>query len=564
MSDPLPPPCPRERQVISPELLARGHRLGCWHAVDRDLAVEVLALLTQQRRKSAAERSPFDFSPVIRRHELTLTPPTLDQPKSDASNLLESLNETAQTGYSTYDWRVLQRLPNTLREANWGVAAYGRGSEVVAVRPCDYTSPPLGIAVDLGTTNIAAYLFDLKTGTQMDAVGAANPAGAYGADILSRLSFSQRDPSNAAHLQQVLAKTLNLIAAQVTNAHGYQPEDLDEMVVVGNSGMHHLFCNLVSRQLVNAPYVLATREGVSVKARELGLSLSTGAYVYLPPLIGGFIGSDLLGVVLSARIDQARGVLLALDIGTNTELLLSVSGDLYCCSCASGPALEGAALRFGCMAVPGAIDRVEIDRASGTLKCHTIHGKPAIGICGSGIIDALACMIRMGIINSSGRLQVEAANVRSRPNGNHELVLVPAEKTELGEDLTISQADIREIQLAKGAIRGGIETLMSDHHLAIEEISEVLIAGAFGNHLRIKSALDIGLLPPIHPSRIRQIGNAAGTGAGLMLVSLSERTLAEKISKQIRYVELSIHPQFKRFFYSAQLFPGYRHGEDNS
>ena len=326
------------------------------------------------------------------------------------------------------------------------------------------------------------------------------------------------------------------------------------MTVVGNSGMHHLFLNLPSRQLIHAPYVPAFRREIVLKARELGIAIAPGGYVYMPPLIGGFIGSDLLAVALATRLDRKPGVRLALDIGTNTELLLAIDGKLFSCSTASGPALEGAALRFGSMAAAGVVDRVWLnpDRSFGY---RTIQGKPAIGICGSGIVEALACMVKAGILDASGRVQANKPGVLPAPDGDHRFVLVPRPATGLGEDLTISQQDVRAIQLAKGAIRGGMATLLAEHGLTEDDLDELLVAGAFGNHIDIEAAQAIGLYPSIPRERIRQIGNAAGTGASLMLLSTAERRDAEEMSEQINYMELARHKRFARLFAEGQRFP---------
>jgi uncharacterized 2Fe-2S/4Fe-4S cluster protein (DUF4445 family) len=554
ISTPFPEPVELDLEIISPEALAKGYRLACRHEIDRDLIVECLPL-SYSRRKEKGEWRPYESEKIIKRYALHLTPPSLERHLSDAENLLETLSVQAGEDYISIDREILQKMPTLLRQYNWKVVASCRDSEVIGISPFPKLEHSLGVAVDLGTTNIAVYLYDLDKEQQVDSIGATNPLITFGADIMSRLSLSQREAGTAARMNQILVKTVNLLVAHLTDGHGYRPEDIEEMVVVGNSGMHHIFCNLISRQLINAPYIPATRQALSIKARELGIRLSPGAYVYLPPLVGGFVGSDLIAVALTMRFDQDNGVRLAVDIGTNTELLLAVGDQLFSCSCASGPALEGAALRFGSLAVPGAIDRVFLGNVDGELAYHTIHNKPALGICGSGIFDALAVLVETGVINSYGRLQVGNDRVKDSPIGNREYVIAPASNTVLGTDLTISQQDIREIQLGKGAIRGGIETLLREQKVKPEDIDEILIAGAFGNYIRIESAMEIGLFPSIAPSRIRQIGNAAGVGAGLILLSSNERKKAEELSKRINYIELSIHPQFKRFFVESQLFP---------
>jgi uncharacterized 2Fe-2S/4Fe-4S cluster protein (DUF4445 family) len=274
----------------------------------------------------------------------------------------------------------------------------------------------------------------------------------------------------------------------------------------------------------------------------------------MPALVGGFVGSDLLAVALSTRLDRKPGVRLAVDIGTNTELLLSVNGHLSACSTASGPAVEGAALRYGMLAGPGAIDRVSV-AASGT-ACHVIGDGQASGICGSGIVEALECMRRLGIVNRAGRMQEGMPGVVARADGDHTYVLVPGAETSFGADLTISQSEVRSLQLAKGAIRAGIETLLAIHGLSDGQLEEIVVAGTFGNHLQIESAVEIGLFPDLPAGCIRQVGNAAGAGAGLMLLSQDERRESDLLSRSISYVELGREAGFMRRFAECQWFPG--------
>jgi uncharacterized 2Fe-2S/4Fe-4S cluster protein (DUF4445 family) len=415
----------------------------------------------------------------------------------------------------------------------------------------------LGLAVDLGTTNIAAYLHRMDDGALLGVFIAANPLLSFGADIITRLAWGAEAPGNGAKMQQVLVRALNMLAGQATAALGCALENIEEMVVVGNSGMHHLLLDLPGRDLIRAPFVPVVRSALSVKARDLGIRICPGAYIHLPPLVGGFVGSDLLAVALSARLDRQPGVRLAVDIGTNTEVLLSVDGRLSCCSTASGPALEGAALKYGMAAGPGAVDRVWVDGAgpAATTAFTTIGGLPASGICGSGIIDALCCLRRVGALNATGRLQAGAPRVIEDPAGDHRYVLAPAARTTLGEALTISQTDIRSLQLAKGAIRAGIDTLLSLKGLDPGSVEELLIAGTFGNHLGIESSLDIGLLPRVPRQRIRQVGNTAGVGAGLMLLSTEERETAAALARSIGHVELSLDERFRRRFARSQWFP---------
>jgi uncharacterized 2Fe-2S/4Fe-4S cluster protein (DUF4445 family) len=551
----LPPATPADVANIPPAALERGFRLACQHKVAGDATLELLPVVSHGKAQAPVFEREFPFAPAIRRHVVHLEPPSLHRPVDDGGNLLSAL-AAAGIAPVEIDYRVAQDLPGVLRAGEWRVASSLRGREVVAVRREAGAAPPLGLAVDMGTTNIAAYLYSLADGALLGVFGAANPLSTYGADIISRLSYSGRSAGNGARLQRVLVKGLNLLIEQSAAAARCTPQDIEELVVVGNSGMHHLFLDFPPRQLISAPYVPAARQARSIRARELGIAVHGGAAVYLPPLVGGFVGSDLLAVALATRIDLKPGIRLAVDIGTNTELLLSADGELFCASAASGPALEGAALQFGSVAMPGAVDHVSAGEPGASLAVHTIRGRPAVGICGSGIIEALGVMRRMGIISHTGRIRAGSPGVVESADGDHRFVLVPAAGTALGVDLTISQTDVRAIQLAKGAIRAGIETLLLEHRLSSGDLDEILIAGTFGSHIQIASSVQIGLFPGIPLERIRQIGNAAGTGAAMLLLSTPERDEAELLSERIHYMELARHRRFTRLFADAQRFPG--------
>ncbi len=555
LQGPMPAVSPEEEHLLSPSTLARGERLACRTVVSGAVTAETLRLSSHGKDSALPLPAFFAPDPPVRRRTAQLRPPTLDLPIDDAGNLLEALSRQEGARAESIDYRVAQALPEILRAADWNVAASIRSGEIVAVRPAAAARSSLGLAVDLGTTNIAAYLYRLEDAALLEVLAAANPLSTYGADIITRMIHAASAPGSGAKLQRILVKCLNSLAENAAREQGFAPEDIEEMVVVGNSGMHHLFLDLPGKSLMNAPFVPALRAALTVKAREIGIQIAAGAYVHMPPLVGGFVGSDLVAVALASRMDQQTGVRLALDIGTNTELLLSVDGELTACSTASGPALEGAALRFGSLALPGAIDRVWVPGPGPAPSYATVGGKAVTGICGSGIIDLLACLRRTGVVTRTGRLIGDAPGVLSSPDGDHRFVLAAAGETALDTDLTISQMEIRAVQLAKGAIRAGIDTLMADRGLQPEGIQEILVAGAFGSHLSVESMLSIGLLPPVPAGRVRRIGNAAGTGAGMMLLSESERRAAAQLAGRIRYVELSLQPGFMKRFAHSQWFP---------
>jgi uncharacterized 2Fe-2S/4Fe-4S cluster protein (DUF4445 family) len=318
--------------------------------------------------------------------------------------------------------------------------------------------------------------------------------------------------------------------------------------------MHHLLLRLPVQQLVVAPYVPAVSSALDIKARDIKLHLAEGTYVHLLPNIAGYVGADHVAIILGTELWKAKGVVLALDIGTNTEICLSNNGDMTSVSCASGPAFEGAHIQYGMRAAAGAIERLRL--VDDRVEYHTVAGAAPIGLCGSGILDALAELYLHGVVDQNGRMG-EHPRVRTH-NGQREYVLISEEERNGGSAITVTQHDVRELQLAKGAIRTGIQALLEASSLSDEDIDEVIIAGAFGSYIDVSSAITIGMLPSLSLDRFRQVGNAAGTGARLALISRAQRVEAEKIARRVRYIELAAVPDFQDLFSQSMYLGEYR------
>lgn len=393
-----------------------------------------------------------------------------------------------------------------------------------------------GLAVDLGTTKLAAYLVALESGETVARAGAMNPQIAFGEDVISRILHAGQSDSAAGELQGILVEALNHLLEEMCAEAQVSTERVLDAVLVGNTVMHHLAAGLPVEGLGRAPFSPATREALSLPAAGLGLALGPGAQVYLPPVIAGYIGADHLSMLLACGAGEAGGNLIALDIGTNTEISLAAGGRITCCSCASGPAFEGAHIQEGMRAAPGAIERARW--SDGRVLWQTIDDRPPVGLCGSGILDAVAALLDGGLAGPSGALT----------GGGSGFVLVPAAETGHGRDIMVTRKDVHEIQLAKSAIRAGIETLLGEVGLGTGQIDEFVVAGAFGTYLDLRSALRTGMFPPLPLERFRQVGNAAGVGAREMLVSLERRRQAEALAARIGYVELSTHPAFTSLF----------------
>jgi uncharacterized 2Fe-2S/4Fe-4S cluster protein (DUF4445 family) len=428
-------------------------------------------------------------------------------------------------------------------------------------RPAVTTPGAYGLAVDIGTTKLAAYLVRLESGETVARAGAMNPQVAYGEDVISRIAYAGREPDGAKKLQAVLLETLNHLLAEMCAEAHVPAERVEDAVLVGNTAMHHLFAGLPVEQLGHAPFSPATTKPLSIPAGKSGLNLAPGAKIYLPPVIAGYVGADHVAMLLATetqwfskdeikprrneereektfKSSRLRGkTVIALDIGTNTEISLIANGQVTCCSCASGPAFEGAHIHEGMRAAPGAIERARW--SDGKILWQTIADQPPVGICGSGILDVVAALLDGGLVKATGALQTGPGSA---------YVFVPASKAGLGRDLVVTRKDVHEIQLAKSAIRAGLETLLQKAGLTSADLDEFIVAGAFGTYLDLHSAVRVGMFPPLPQERFRQVGNAAGIGAKQMLVSVDKRREAERIAGKIGYVELTTQAAFTPLF----------------
>jgi uncharacterized 2Fe-2S/4Fe-4S cluster protein (DUF4445 family) len=413
----------------------------------------------------------------------------------------------------------------------------------------------LGLAIDLGTTKIAGYLVDLSDGRTLAAKGVMNPQISYGEDVISRINRVIKSPDDGVQLQKLAVDAINGLGADLCAEVSANTEQIVEAVVVGNTAMHHLFLNLPVKQLALSPFIPAVSRALEVKARDLGLGIASGAYVHLLPNIAGFVGADHVAMLLATEVKQAEKPIVALDIGTNTEISLICKGRITATSCASGPAFEGGHIKYGMRAATGAIERLRI--INDVIQYQTIDGAPPIGLCGSGILDALAQLYLAKIIDEGGRIIDKKPRVRTY-KGQREFVLVSREERKGKPAITITQHDVRELQLAKAAIRTGIQALLEASGCSEAEIKQVIIAGAFGTYIDVASAVAIGMLPPLPLNRFRQVGNAAGMGAKLALISLKSRAKAQAVASKVSYIELASTPGFQPTFMQASYLGRYR------
>lgn len=540
-----------EEEALEASQRAAGYRLACQAEPLSDVRLDIPpeSLTALQKMQVEGREGAVDLQPAVVAVDVTLTPPALDDLRSDQARVDEEL---VRHGFGPLkaSLSLLGQLSEFLRHADWkarlAIRAGNGVSNLVAVLP---TGAALaGLAMDLGSTKLALYLVDLFSGVTLARGGVMNPQIGYGEDVVSRIAYANRGEDNARVLQSKLIESINEAVAGFCQEHALHPEQVVDVVAVGNTAIHHLFCGLPVEQLGSAPYVPVVSAPLYFPASDIGLVVAPGAHVFMPSNIAGYVGADHVSALLATQSYAAEKTTLVVDIGTNTEVSLTYRGEVFSCSCASGPAFEGAHIHDGMRAAPGAIDRVIIQ--DGQISLTTIGGLPPVGICGSGILQAVAQMLEAGIVDNRGVLGGDHERLRARGRQS-EFVLVPPDESGHGREIIVTRKDVNEIQLAKGAIRAGIEILLQEASIPADAIEEFIIAGAFGTYLDLGSALRVGMFPRIPLERYRQVGNAAGVGAKEMLISQARREEAARIARGVHYIELTTHPDFTPQFVEA-------------
>jgi len=557
------PPDPSEacRRILSGEEIRRNLRLACQVRVGRDMRIVIPDETRRRDQKILTEGAAFDvpLNPNVRKRAVRVPEPSVTDQRADADRLLDALTEAGLDGL-TVPAPMLRELPRRLRSLDFRPAVAVVGSEVVHLDRPTAADACYGLALDVGTTTLVGYLVNLATGEVAATASRANPQAAYGDDVIARIEYCGRERRGARILQTLLVDALNEIVAETCRLAHIKPSVLYEATAVGNTAMNHLLLRLPVEAIARAPFVAASASAHSVPARAVGLKIHKRGRLYTAPLVAGFVGADTVGVILATGMHASRGLRLAIDIGTNGEIVLGTRERLLACSTAAGPALEGARIRYGMRAAAGAIDRVDIH--SGHVAVGTIGDASPVGLCGTGLVDAVAALVAAGVVEASGRMRsaedLSDSSVlaqRIRPSDG-EIAFCLAEQSEQGHCVLLTQRDVREVQLAKGAIAAGIQVLLAEYGAAIEDVEEVFLAGAFGNYIRPQRARAIGLLPDVPLEKVTCVGNAAGAGARMLLVNKNLRHVAADVARGVEHVELSRCPDFQSRFAEAMLFPG--------
>jgi uncharacterized 2Fe-2S/4Fe-4S cluster protein (DUF4445 family) len=553
--------------------LAAGRRLSCSTRVLADVVIDVpeSSQVHRQVVRKEADARAIELNPVVRLHYVQVKEPDMHDPSGDLRRLFAALEREWDLKNLVCDLAVLQVLQGVLRAGSWQVTvAVHAEKQIIGVWPGLHEAI-FGLAIDIGSTTIAAHLCDLTSGEVVASAGVMNPQIRFGEDLMSRVSYSMMNSGGAPLMTAAVREALNGLAVDVARAAGVTHEDILEATIVGNPIMHHLLLGIDPVELGGAPFALATDTSLTLRANVIDLKFHRNARVYVLPCIAGHVGADAAGMVLSERPDTGSEMTLLVDVGTNAEIVLGNKDRLVACSSPTGPAFEGAQISCGQRAAPGAIERVRIDAAtleprfkvigsdlwsddSGFEK--SVAGLGITGVCGSGIIEVIAEMYLAGIINQDGVLdgRLAARSPRIVENGRtFAYVLHRAVAGTNTVEMKITQNDVRAIQLAKAALYAGVALLMD--RLGIDQVDRIRLAGAFGSHIDVKYATILGMLPDCDLSQVRSAGNAAGTGARIALLDATSRGVIEELVRRIEKVETAIEPRFQQHFVEAMAIP---------
>ncbi len=567
-------PAPDELKHIKPED-GPGIRLACQSEVRGDLKVFVpeRSRAGKQVVRKAAKELSIALDPAVKKYPLSLTKPTLhDMTTGDFERIVKALEETYGLKGLTMDYLVLRNLQDILRKGEWTITlTVWQGREIIKAEP-GHVDVCYGLAVDVGTTTCVGYLCDLSTGKVINTESMMNPQVPYGEDVMSRITYAMSNENGLKTMQDAIITGLNeIIEKVVAEVHKNGPHPgyaIDDLTIVFNTAMHHIFLGLNPTYIGRSPFIPAVQRSLDVKARDIGIRINPGSYIHVLPLEAGFVGADNVGVLIAQEQYNQDETVLIIDIGTNGELLLGNRNRVCSTSCATGPAFEGAQIKFGMRAAPGAIEKVRIDPATkepqymviGKADWHThIEGKiNAKGICGSGIIDVIAQMFTAGIIDKSGKFIMDTGTnrVRRDADGKPEYVLAWAEETSINQDITVTQADVRALQLAKGALYTGAKLMMQK--MGITKLDRVELAGAFGSHIDREASLTLGMFPDVPIEKVVVVGNAAGDGARMALLNRGKRTEADERARWVQFVEIATEPAFEKEFMQAMHIPHMR------
>ncbi len=553
--------------------LASGRRLSCQTKIEGDLVIDVPpeSQVHKQVVRKEADTRAIELDPTTKLYYIEVDEPDMHKPSSDLERVFMALKEQWGVSHLSCDLPIIAALQKTLRKGEWKItcAVYSRapggGNRLVSIWP-GFHDQAFGIAIDVGSTTIAAHLTNLSTGEVVASAGLMNPQIRFGEDLMSRVSYVMMNPGGEKEMTTAIRVALQQLAEEVGRQGNVDLNDMMEVVLVGNPVMHHLFLGIDPTELGGAPFALATGLPLTFPAREMDFKLNQGAYAYVLPCIAGHVGADAAGMVLSEAPHESDEIMLCVDVGTNAEIVLGSKARLLACSSPTGPAFEGAQISSGQRAAPGAIERLRIDPITlepryRVIGCELLSDEAGFeeaiastgvtGICGSGIIEAVAEMYLAGIISQDGLVDGAMATQSPRIESykrTFNYVIREGEQT-----IRVTQNDVRAIQMAKAALYAGVRLLMDK--LEIQTVGKIRLAGAFGSHIDMKYAMVLGLIPDCDLARVQSAGNAAGTGARIALLNKAARDEIEAVVRRIEKIETAVEPMFQQHFVEAMALP---------
>ena len=556
----------KEMKTLKKKEKKENIRLACSTSIMGDVLVFVpeATRTGKQIVSKAAGKIKVKIKPAVKKYYVELPPPSLEDPYGDLERVCDALAKAHGLKKVSIDYRALQVLPDVLRTGDWKVTVtVWQNHEIIRVE-AGRVETNVGLAVDIGTTTVAGYLTDLNTGEVLATESMMNPQVSYGEDVMSRITYCMlNEEDGLKELQETIVEGLNTIAKNAAKRVDLAPEDISEMTIVGNTAMHHILLGINPEYIGLAPFAPALHNSVDIKAERFGIQILPSGNIHILPIEAGFVGADNVGCLMADTPHKRKKMTLLIDIGTNGELILGNKDKLISCSCATGPALEGAQIEFGIRAAPGAIENLRVDKKTLESTFKVIGNDKwsdgqtdmqAKGICGSGIVDAIAEMFKAGIIKKNGRINTELKSPRIRMAGKlPEYVIARKHETAIDEDIVINQKDVRAIQLAKGALYSGALIMM--RKLGIKQFDRLAIAGAFGNHIDKFQAMVMGMYPDCDLDKVEFVGNAAGDGARIVLLNVDKRREANTLARKVEYIELALEEDFNDRFGEAMQFP---------
>lgn len=551
--DGIKPAAEAEEAHLSQRERKNGWRLCCRQKIDRDLTIRVFE---RDEISTAKEELKYDLKikldPGMSKSYKTLAKPSHTDQRADTLRVQDEFCHKQ----ADFSLQALRKLPFALRENDFAVTVTCENSRVLDIESEDTSDALYGIAVDIGTTTLAGYLMDLKTGDELAVYSQMNPQQRLGADVISRIKkVHEEGEEGVRKLQQSVKEGVDALITQTCTQARVDPRSIYKVSFVGNPIMLHLLTAVSPRYIDHSPYIPVLQEGLRISCGRIGFNINPEATMYIFPSISGYVGGDITAGLLFTGFHKHKTLSLLIDIGTNAEIVLGNRDKMLACSTPAGPAFEGARIKYGMSAVPGAISHVSLDENGENVDLEVVGDEVPWGICGSGLIDMVAELLKAGIIDKRGTLQDNSSSPYGRYVEEDENGLLQFLITREYGSIYLSQHDIRELQLAKGAIRAGIDIVLQEWGAELEDVGAVYLAGAFGNYVRRESLLRLGMLPPFRLPIIRTVGNAAGQGAKVALLNRQKWSEVKRVTRNVRYFELSYHKGFGDAFMDSMLFP---------